>query len=1479
MITNKELNEVNLSPTKKDYYQIWNELMELADKISDRWSPATTNESDPGIVLLKALTAVADKLNYNIDKNTLEAFMPSATQEDSMRKLTEMMGYNMKYYQSAICKVNIAYKSTNDRSISTFGEGIFFPKFTNLKNEEEEINYVTLEDFRLQGGADSREVLAIEGEMLECESDNDNIISMIHLDDSNRYMLPEYTIAENGIFITNVSDTAESEPWHKTNNLNTQLPGSKVYKFGFDSQLKLPYVQFPADIGNILGDGLRIKYIRSNGLSGNISAGTLCKLEKPSIWATAEDGSPIRELTADMFTVSNSSAASNGADPETLTAAYNNYKKTIGTFDTLVTCRDYMNRIYQMTESDTNTTPLVSNIIVSDIRDDINRAVPICSFNEYGICYSDRSKQTEQKKQVTLENGNTGDLVVKTNKIEHFDLVLYPFKTVYGLNNENEFKNSFKYTAENMFKIKADLDDNKVFAHNLTLPEKPIDNEEGGEKEIVCIKNYMRLKAKVSTTKKVTILEESEILKNIYKAIYKNFNARQLDFGEEIPYESLVTVIKNADYRIKDISLDDPVLYTKFCMSDNTEHELVAAEDSKADTVSADKAYNQLALRNVLAGRIAAFQYNENFKSEYDKARYSGYESEYPVVNTADPTATKKIKSLVSEFRLGDALGTSTELKLQENQVIQFRVPNFKTTYTYPAYVNYFIKLDQDTNAEDKPIAATFKPLGIFMSEIQSGTTTYWDAFVNNSVSKANINSRMEELTFDTEDKFKAALDSKVAIFSKAGGTYSLATIEYYKGNKSAKYYHLRLTDNIFTLFNNWIKTLTVNGQSLGSIYRSIGLQTKGTFGKLVDVDLFKYMIAYKFGSSVDNKEVLNNFYVPATHSSTTAEHTADGLGRDSNFTHIPKDSEYQLGETEYLLINYTDSKTNEAGQETKTVVNKYWGPGTIIRPNFAITDSSLYHTNHSYSKRDGFYFQENRTLEGMFTLGTNEQIEIRDVVKVDLDDSIAYLYWELNSDDPDIERNEFKFTENYGDGENNAYTLREGEHLYFTNSKKQNLVFYGAGTIVVKHANTPSLYKYARNGEVSEEDIMTEGLAANIPWNLFDLSGDQYLEIIENQYVSLTAGDTIKMISNNNSLSGIIPLDTKGYNNWEPIKGAKYRFAEDDFDTELPLLSVGTISWEARTRLDFNMSRDQAQELNKGDYITVKYTDNSEPVVLAATTSPTLVPLCVNSNFTCQAAIDTVDVSAVDFRIKVSKRITPQIGTSDGSLVLNNYINGDARYTKFDFENMTQVSGRKAFDLNINIPSGAFGLMMIYYIPPEDETSRAKAGAKIKTNITGSVSGLRKFNKNDSIAQEKELSAGLNIFELVQGSDGKKITSISVFADTDYKSSVIFGNVDLVDGINPKLDYRLTDRGTYTNTLDQLLADIKDLGIADDFYYNNPVQGVNDIDLNPYVDADLLSSPTAWYDPNNVNRKFVITEIDADYLSTGITLSKASRV
>ena len=262
MITYSEENAVKLSATKKDFYQIWNELLETAHKISERWDPTSTNESDPGIVLLKVLTAVADKLNYNIDINALESFMPSAAQEESMRKLTEMLGYTMKYYQSATTNVQIAYNKAESAAIQ---KQIYIDRFTNIKDIDDTINYVTLKTVYLNKDMTSVEVPCIEGELVECETDDDNIISLMQLDDNNRYYLPETQIAENGIFVTNIDNellTQESEDWEKVDNLNAQPVNKKCFKFGYDSRYNLPYIQFPDDISALIEDGLKIKYIR-----------------------------------------------------------------------------------------------------------------------------------------------------------------------------------------------------------------------------------------------------------------------------------------------------------------------------------------------------------------------------------------------------------------------------------------------------------------------------------------------------------------------------------------------------------------------------------------------------------------------------------------------------------------------------------------------------------------------------------------------------------------------------------------------------------------------------------------------------------------------------------------------------------------------------------------------------------------------------------------------------------------------------------------------------------------------------------------------------------------------------------------------------------------------------------------------------------------------------------------------------------------
>lgn len=206
MITDNEIQATKLSPTKKDFYQIWNELLDTASKISERWSPAETNESDPGIVLLKVLTGIADKLNYTVDKNILEAYMPSATQEESMRKLCEMMGYNVKYYQSATTTAVISYRGGTGETGS-----IEIPKYTVIQNAEKTTSFVTTKGTNVsKNSADatvSTAVDIIEGVAVQCDGINGTkLITAELFDDNMRFYLPETQIAENGLFIYNAKN-------------------------------------------------------------------------------------------------------------------------------------------------------------------------------------------------------------------------------------------------------------------------------------------------------------------------------------------------------------------------------------------------------------------------------------------------------------------------------------------------------------------------------------------------------------------------------------------------------------------------------------------------------------------------------------------------------------------------------------------------------------------------------------------------------------------------------------------------------------------------------------------------------------------------------------------------------------------------------------------------------------------------------------------------------------------------------------------------------------------------------------------------------------------------------------------------------------------------------------------------------------------------------------------------------------------------
>lgn len=1581
MITNKEITAVKLSPTKKDFYQIWNELLDVAGNISERWDPASTNESDPGIVLLKVLTAVADKLNYNIDANTLEAFMPSAAQEDSMRKLTEMMGYNMKYYQSATTEVKISY---NKNATDPLSAPIVIDAFTNIKDTDDTINYVTLQDIILNADNSTKNVECMEGELVECETDDNNIVSMFHLDDNYRYFFPELQIAENGIFVNNITGQILGEEWKQVSNLNAQSLGSKVFKFGVDSQEGLPYIQFPDDISTIIEDGLKIKYIRTSGIGGNISVGTLSKMESPISWTTisAENKQPWHDVN--NYNISNIRAATNGANKEGLNKAYNNFKRTVGTFETLVTCRDYMNKIYQLVSETDHTTPLVSNVIVSDIRDDINRAVTLGTFTSRGLEYKTIAR-------------TSGDL-------SHFDLMIYPFNSVYGLNTKAEFVDSFKYTDTNLPEIINALEDTKTLAHNFVSPSS---------KEIACIKNYYKLRAKINTVRKVGTIEQASILANVYTKLYEHFNMRQIDFGEEIPYDTLLNVMETADSRIKNISLDDPELKTTFCTVDNTEY----STGEGSDYSSGNSIYNKLVLNNVLAGRVPLFNYNESFKPDFTETNYSGYAAQYPNNtsstdntggsaggNTGDNTGggtdgnSYEIYSIETKFELPtSAINGTNKLTLLDNEVIQFRAPSLKTLKTYPAYVHYYLKRKKSGEFINA-VPATMQSLRNFLKggiggDVEQQKTAL--EYYANSLGSPLVGD-LEVSTEKREDanKFSTAFDeiikNNVAIFTKSDSAYvwvenkeaGLAIVAADKANNENKAESEKTYTQFYTFkfdknpnsgsdipaFSEWFSALTNSSlqvlvdpensdtttttqkaNPIKHFYYNSGINLKTALGKYVgrDRSIFKEVVS---PVNVVNSP-FDYYYVPRiwtraitnpTSPDTAGEkdwHTLDGLGQNIVPFILPKNTEYRLDKDEYLYINYSSS--SETNSEEKIPHNEIYGEGDIIKANFEIADSADWANNHTYTKTSGYSFSTT-DVPGMFTLGSNEQIEIRDIIQVklgkkesssrDIDSNYIYnIYWELNNEETQGTRIDFPFDTTCvykTSGEAvpastpfNAntmmyleYTLKDGEYFYYTDMNKTDLAFCGSGTTIKRTIKTPAIYKYTSDPKISAEDISSAGLNAAIPWRTYNFkeetNDDKTLTILENQYINLTKGDKLINIVLENS-QGTINADYKA------VSSASYNI-NGEGEQPLPPLNIDNYKWEVRSKLDLAVSPTVPQTLtvrklnsdtiNIEDIVLLK--DNTGDVKATLKATDVNTPLSIKTNKIVQSTSPKTDVTTkkstnegnieeiiADLKVKVFKKQTlttetNETGNPTKPLNLNNY--GDGTFTAVNFKerldkNYTddQATPQVSVKLNVLIPPDSFGLIMIYY----ENLNNDKKAKDINPKITADSNCLKFFNTSNNASNYLTLKHGINIIQISEGTTLTITTqsytrSINNSNQTTYnnEASIIFSSLDIIykeskttTALNPKLCYKLIEESVDT-AYEQILKDIKTIDTKNEFYYNMPIAGNLDIDMNPNDSKDTMENPLNWFNYNNINNKFVIAELDSASFLDNITIAKASR-
>ena len=153
-------------------------------------------------------------------------------------------------------------------------------------------------------------------------------------------------------------------------------------------------------------------------MSGKISSEYISKFYNLSAIIDNSTDTAI-PITSDNVLVSNYSSSIGGNNTQNINDAYRGYKRTVGTFETLVTLRDYMNFI--------NNSELVSNCFVCDRTNDIQSTYKIISS----------INDIDQLVTEIEEDADENDV------IDAFGIKFYLLQKIDNINNAQDYYSTF----------------------------------------------------------------------------------------------------------------------------------------------------------------------------------------------------------------------------------------------------------------------------------------------------------------------------------------------------------------------------------------------------------------------------------------------------------------------------------------------------------------------------------------------------------------------------------------------------------------------------------------------------------------------------------------------------------------------------------------------------------------------------------------------------------------------------------------------------------------------------------------------------------------------------------------------------------------------------------------------------------------------------------------------------------------------------
>lgn len=249
--------------TSRDFTNIKSDLLSRARAVAPDWT--SRDPSDFGMLLIDLWSQMGDVLHYYVDRTAAEAFLPSATQRESVLAYASLFGYQPYGRQSSTGTVTL---------LNTGNEAVTIPAYTSFvaRDGNNLFYFYTLTNQVVASYTESTidvvEGTRVDGEVLTTSANGDV---------NQRYTLAYDKVVPTSVEVYVYENFVSPTRFFRVDKLLDANPGSKVFRTKLNASEYTEVIFGGNSFGTAPQVGAKItaSYTYSSGALGNLSANSI----------------------------------------------------------------------------------------------------------------------------------------------------------------------------------------------------------------------------------------------------------------------------------------------------------------------------------------------------------------------------------------------------------------------------------------------------------------------------------------------------------------------------------------------------------------------------------------------------------------------------------------------------------------------------------------------------------------------------------------------------------------------------------------------------------------------------------------------------------------------------------------------------------------------------------------------------------------------------------------------------------------------------------------------------------------------------------------------------------------------------------------------------------------------------------------------------------------------------------------------------